>query len=161
MWRLIALILLTPAAATAGPLDGKSYIVEISSSQDASGYAAYLLPPLLKVLKRSALRPAKGPGADVVFNIVTESDVGRWVGKGSARTWLYRVDVTVGISPESHVIPVDGTPRFGVRARLTTPDPDREDELACLIALAARTAIANYRPEGLLDTDGSSCLRPG
>ena len=67
--------------------------------------------------------------------------------------------ITVGISPAAYVIPEDQTPAFGVRADLLTPNPDRDDELACLIKLAARTALANYAPTGLFQTDGSSCLR--
>lgn len=156
---LAAIALILAAPALAGPLDGKSYIVEISSSQSSSGYAEYLLPPLLAELARSRMRPAKGPGADVVVNIVTESDVGQWVGSGDARQWLYTVQITVGISPESYVIPQEGTPVFGIRARLMTPNSDREDELNCLTRLAARTAIRNYQPEGIFTTDGSSCLR--
>ena len=49
MMRLgrVPLVLVFAAAcagtAAAGPLDGKAYIIELSSSQDASGYGAYLL----------------------------------------------------------------------------------------------------------------------
>lgn len=151
--------LLSALPAAAGPLDGKSYMIELSSSQDASGYGAYLLPPLARALAKSRLTPARTPPADVIVNIVTGSDVGRWVGAGAAREWLYTVSVTVGISPEPYVIPPDGTPAFGVRADLLTPNPDREDELDCLIGLATRTAVANYRPRGIFTTDGSACLR--
>lgn len=147
------------APAIAGPLDGARYIIELSSSQYDSGLGEYLVPPLAKALNRAGMRTMNGPGADVVVNVVTGSDVGRWVGSGDDRAWLYEVAVTVGISPESYVIPFEGTPAFGVTARLTTPNPDREDELACLIGLAARTAIANYAATGHLSTDGSSCLR--
>lgn len=151
--------LLAALPAAAGPLDGKSYMVELSSSQDASGYGAYLLPPLARALARSRLTPARTPPADVIVNIVTGSDVGRWVDTEAGREWLYTVSVTVGISPEAYVIPPDGTPAFGIRADLLTPNPDREDELACLIDLATRTAIANYRPRGVFPTDGGACLR--
>lgn len=159
---LSLLLLPLPGSALAGPLSGKSYIVEMSSSQSASGYADYLLPPLLKELAASDLKPWKtlGPGADVVVNVVTGSDVGRWVDQGGEEVWLYTVSVTVGLSPESYVIPYEGTPDFGIRADLLTPNPDREDELACLIRLATRTALANYRQGGgVLRTDGSACLR--
>lgn len=147
------------SGAMAGPLDGKSYIIELSSSQYSSGYGEYLVPPLAAVLATSGMRAAKGPGADVVVNIVTQSDVGQWIGQGEAREWLHTVQITVGISPEAYVIPFEGTPAYGVRARLLTPNPDREDELECLIKLAARTALANYRPTGLLVADGQGCLR--
>lgn len=159
--RHLALLLaaLLPAPALAGPLDGKTYIVELSSSQYDSGYGTYLLPPLVKALASSGMTDKRGPGADVVVNIVTDSDVGRWVGSGAQRVWIYTISATVGISPESYAIPYEGSPAFGVRAVLQTPNPDRPDEMDCLIGLAARTAIASYRPTGILDTDGSACLR--
>lgn len=147
------------APAWAGSLDGKTFIIEMSSSQYASGYAEYLVPPLAKVLARSRMKPMKGPGADVAINIVTHSDGGQWVGEGEGRQWLYTVSITVGISPGDYGIPVDGTPKFGVRASLVTPDGDREDELACLIGLAAEQAIDRYRLEGLIEIDGAACLR--
>jgi hypothetical protein len=153
----IAATLTGPAAA--GPLDGKRYIIELTSSPHSSGYGEFLVAPLDRALRRAGLRPANGPGADVVVNAVPTSDTGRWTGTGDARTWTYRIQITVGISPEDHVLPRDGTPLFGVRATLDTPNPDRADELACLVALATRTAVANWRPRGLLTTDGQSCLR--
>ncbi len=161
MMRLAAALLaLATTQAHAGPLDGKSYIIELSSTQYGSGYGNYLLPPLAKVMAHSGMRAQNGPGADIVANIQTESDVGQWLGSGADRVWTYTLSITVGLSPESYPIPFEGTPAFGVTARLKTPNPDRDDELACLITLAARTALANYRPEGRLFTDGASCLRP-
>lgn len=159
--RLGVLLALLGSPALAGPLTGKSYMVEMSSTQVSSGYAGYLLPPLLKELAASDLvaHNTPGPGADVVFNITPDSDNGHWVTQGGKKRWLYAVRVTVGISPESYVIPVDGTPAFGVTARLTTPDPDREDEMDCLIRLAARTAIRDYRPKGAEAVDGQACAR--
>jgi len=159
MRTLLALLLLT-TPALAGPLTGKSYIIEISSTQ-SSGLDRYLLPPLMDVLDRSDLTPhtTLGPGADIVVNVTWGSDVGRWVGAGDAKAWLYTVTVTVGLSPEAYQIPYDGTPAFGIRATLETPNGDRQDEMACLIRLAARTALVNYRPQGILKTDGQSCLR--
>jgi hypothetical protein len=161
MRTLIFAAAFTCAAATAvaDPLDGKSYIIELSSSQFASGYGNDLVPPLVSVLADANLRSVTGPEADIVVNIVTDFDVGQWMGQGADRVWTYTVQITVGISPGAYVIPDDGTPAFGVRARLLTPDRDREDELACLIKLAARTAIANYAPTGLFQTDGEACLR--
>mgnify|MGYP001164515752 FL=1 len=155
----LAAALLAAAPAGAGPLDGKRYMIELSSSQYGSGYGEYLVPPLAAALAKTGLRAARQPPADIIVNVVTDSDVGRWVGAGASRQWLYTVTVTVGLSPEAYVIPPDGTPAFGVRATLVTPNPDREDELACLIRLAARTAVANWRPTGMLGTDGSACLR--
>ena len=157
-----AIALSLPAAmAGAGPPDGKSYIIELSSSQSSSGYGDYLLAPLASVLAGSGMVAKNGPGpdADVVVNIVTHSDVGQWLLQGEDRQWICTFDVTVGISPESYMIPFGGTPVFGVRARLLLPNSDREDELVCLIKQAARTALAAYRPEGIFQTDGSDCLR--
>ena len=147
--------------AVASPLSGKSYVVETSSSQSSSGYADYLLPPLLRVLEHSTLKPWKklGPGADVVFNVVTHSDVGQWMETAKGREWLYTQTITVGVSPESYTIPFEGTPQFGVAATLITPNSDREDELACLIEFAARQAIALYKPSGIVKISGQSCLR--
>ena len=107
------------------------------------------------------MRARNGPGADIVVNIQTESDVGQWLGKGTNRVWTYTLSITVGLSPETYVIPFDGTPAFGVTARLKTPNPDREDELACLITLAARTALGQLpacRPPFV--TDGSKLPAP-
>ncbi len=157
--RLLLPLILLASPALAESLEGKSYIVEISSSQYDSGYGAYLLPPLLSVLERSGMRARNGPGADVVVNIVTDSDIGRWVGTGDSRAWIYTIAATVGLSPEAYVIPPDGTPVFGIRAVLETPDPDRQDEWDCLIRLAARTALKNAGKTGVLTADGQSCLR--
>ncbi len=154
---ILALLLATPAAAD--PLAGKSYIIQMSSTQYSSGYGEYLMPPLIKVLQQSGMAAKAGPGADVVVNVETESDVGRWVGTGAAKVWIYTISATVGISPEAYDIPYEGTPAFGVKAVLETENPDRQDEMDCLITLAARTALANYRPTGILQTDGASCGR--
>ena len=154
-----ALASLPVAAGAASPLDGKTYIIEMSSSQSASGYADYLVPPLVRAIAKAGLQPKGGPGADVVFNVVTQSDVGQWMKTANGREWLYTFTVTVGISPENYVIPFEGTPQFGVAATLITPNSDREDELACLIELAAREAIARYRPKGIVTISGQSCLR--
>lgn len=146
-------------AAMAGPLDGKTYIIEMSSSQNSSGYSRYLVPPLAKALNDAGLKSKGGPGADLAANVITHSDVGQWMNTGSDRQWLYTVTITVGISPENYRIPYEGTPKFGVAATLVTPDGDREDELACLIGLAARTAVEKYKPDGLMRISGDACLR--
>ncbi|MDZ4312615.1 MAG: hypothetical protein U1A24_18860 [Cypionkella sp.] len=159
MFRLALATVMIAAPPMADPLSGKSYIVELSSTQSSSGYGEYLLPPLLKALQGSGLKAKSGPGADLVINIKPDSDVGRWVGAGENRVWLYTISATVGISPESYMIPFDGTPVFGITASLQTPNPDRQDEMDCLITLAARTALKNYRPTGVFKTDGSACAR--
>ena len=124
-----------------------------------SGYAAYLVPPLSKAFDDAGFKAMRGPGADIVVNLVTASDVGRWVEKPEGREWLYTVTITAGISPADYVIPFDGTPKFGAQVSLLTPNGDREDELACLITLAAKTAIAHYQPAGLYKASGQECLR--
>lgn len=149
----------TASGSLAGPLDGKRYMIELTSSQFASGYGAYLVPPLVDAFSAAGLEVVAGPEADVVVNIITDRDTGQWLDVGDDFAWLYTVMITVGISPASYVIPEDQSPVFGVRATLLTPNPDRDDELACLIRLAARTALANYAPTGFFQTDGSSCLR--
>lgn len=156
---MFALLPASGTPATAGPLDGKTYIIELSSPQFSSGYGEILVPPLADALDAAGLRQKGGPGADVVVNIVTEADVGQWMGTGDAREWIYTVDIMVGISPESYIIPYEGTPVLGVKARLLTPNSDRLDELECLTRLATRTVVANYGKTGILRTDGSSCLR--
>jgi len=156
----LSLSVIARPVEAASPLDGKTYIIEVSSSQSASGYAAYLLPPMVRAIEQAGLRPVKpGPGADIVFNIVTHSDVGQWMDTPKGREWLYTVTITTGISPESYVIPFEGTPQFGVAVSLITPNGDREDELACLIELATREAIARYKPKGLIKLSGQACLR--
>jgi hypothetical protein len=151
--------LTSATAAIAGPLEGKTYIIEMSSSQNSSGYSRYLVPPLAKTLNEGGLKSKNGPGADFVANVVTRSDVGQWMKTGSGRQWLYTVTITVGISPESYSIPYEGTPKFGVAAMLVTPNGDREDELACLIGLATRTAVEKYKPAGFMAISGDGCLR--
>jgi hypothetical protein len=110
-------------------------------------------------MKASGMQAKSGPGADLVVNVETGGDQGHWLGTGAAKRWLYTVTATVGLSPESYEIPYDGTPKFGVRATLETPNPDREDEMDCLISLAARTALRDYRDKGLEAVDGQHCLR--
>jgi hypothetical protein len=146
-------------AAAADPLKGKSYIIQLSSTQYSSGYGNYLVPPLASVLRKSGMRAVNGPGADLVINVETSSDVGQWAKLGAQKVWLYTISATVGISPESYSIPYEGTPAFGITAHLKTPNPDRQDEMDCLIKLAARTALANYRSSGIFPVDGSSCMR--
>ena len=152
---LLALLLATPAHAD--DWHGKKYIIQLSSSQYASGYGKYLLPPLVAALKTSGLRDANGPGADVAVSVATDSDVGRWVGSGAGKVWTYTISATVGISPEAYMFPDDDTPAFGIKAVLQTPNSDSEPEMDCLIKLAAQTALQNYRPTGIFQTDGSAC----
>lgn len=142
----------------AGPLSGKSYIIQMTSSAMDSGYANYLVPPLAAELAKSGMKAMRGPGADLAVTINTDEDVGQWVTRNGKRQWLYTFSVTVGLSPADADIPDQGPPVFGVRATLMTPSSGRDDELACLIHLAAAEAIARYKPTGLVKVDGSRCL---
>lgn len=156
----IAFLLPAFAGAVGGePLSPRKYIIQMASSQVDSGYANYLVPPLAKVFDDAGFTAMRGPGADVVVNIITDSDVGQWMATPNGREWLYTVRITVGISSENYDIPYEGTPQFGAEVALVTPNGDREDELACLITLAARTAIAHYQPKGLYKASGQKCLR--
>ena len=157
--KTFLLLALVASPADSGPLTGKSCIIQMSSTQHASGHAEYLLPPLYAVMSTSGLRAQGGSKADVVVNVETASDVGQWLERGGARVWLYTIAATVGISPESDAILYEVTPAFGVRASLLTSNPDRQRECDCLIKLAARTALQNDRPTGLLAVDGSRCSR--
>ena len=47
------------------------------SVQYDSGYADYHVPPLATVMATSGMTSNGGPGADVVVNIITDSDVGQ------------------------------------------------------------------------------------
>jgi hypothetical protein len=155
------LVILLPFAdpSCARPLAPGKYIIQMASSQVDSGYANYLVPPLAKVFDDAGFTAMRGPGADVVVNIITNSDVGRWMTTANGREWMYTVKITVGISSENYDIPYEGTPQFGAELSLVTPNGDREDELACMITLAAKTAIAQYRQKGLYKASGQACLR--
>jgi hypothetical protein len=131
----------------------------MASSQVDSGYANYLVPPLAKAFDDAGFTAMRGPGADIVVNIITNSDVGQWMATAKGKEWMYTVTIIVGISPEDYDIPYEGTPKFGAEVSLVTPNGDREDELACLITLAAKTAIAQYRPQGIYKASGQQCLR--
>ena len=156
---ILATLLVSSSQGWAEDVPGKKYIIQMSSSQVDSGYANYLVPPLAAVFNKAGFQAMRGPGADFVVNIVTHSDVGKWVNTGKGKEWLYTLTITVGISPENYDIPFEGTPKFGVAASLLTPNGDREDELDCLIRFTARNAIDEYRPSGIIRISGQSCLR--
>ena len=156
---LIAASCADASPVSAAPLAARKYIIQMSSSQVSSGYADYLVPPLAKVFNDAGFEAMRGPGADIVVNIQTSSDVGQWMTTANGKEWMYTVKITVGISPENYDIPYEGTPQFGAEVSLVTPNGDREDELACLITLAAKTAIAHYQLKGLDKVSGQACLR--
>lgn len=165
--RLIHCAILIAAAAPAAaepspdfPRKG-SYIIQMTSSQVASGFAEYLVPPLEKAFRKTGMRYAGGPDAQFAATLQTGSDVGAWHGEGDARQWLYERFVTVGLSPADVDIEPEGKlmPHFSITARLVTPNEDRVDELNCLVALATRELAARYRPKGHVTVDGTSCAR--
>ncbi len=144
--------------AFAGPLSGKSYIIQMSSPQYKSGYAHFLVPPLSDALRKTDLIE-KSTGADIVVNVITHSDVGKWVKTGKGRQWLYTSSVTIGISPSTYEIPYEGTPQFGAKVSLLTLNADREGQVDCMIALGVKVAVEKYQPKGIIKVDGSQCLR--
>jgi hypothetical protein len=139
---------------------GKSFLVQATSSQSASGMSDIFAPPLGKALVGAGLRIG-GRDAALAASVELTSDVGRWYGRGEARRWLYRRKVTVGLSPAEFEIEQAGKlrPAFAVRASLVTADADRVDEMACLIRLAVDVMKTRYRPRGRIDIDGQVCAR--
>lgn len=138
-----------------------SYIIQLTSSQYASGFADYLVPPLQKAFRKTGMRYVGGPAARYAATVETGSDVGRWYGTGADAQWLYERFVTVGLSPADADIEPQGklAPHFSITARLVTPNEDRVDELNCLIALATRELAARYVPKGHVTVNGASCAR--
>jgi hypothetical protein len=145
--------------ASAGPLDGKTFVVQISALQNDVGYAEYLMRPLAKNLIKAGMRSTLKPPPDLVANVFWSGDGGSWHGSGAERAWRYRFSVTVGLSPDDYPIPFEGTPAFGVEAVVYSESSDNEETFICMMGLAARTAVANYRPTGLLQVDGASCRK--
>jgi hypothetical protein len=161
---LLALSLPAPASAQQASAEfpaGRSYIVQLTSTQATSGFGEYLVPPLTRAFRKAGLRYDGSPSADFAATVETGSDVGAWYGKGAARAWLYDRTVTVGLSPASDPIDIAGrlVPAFAVTVHLRTPNPDRVDELECLIALATAELAARYRPRGKVAVNGQSCAR--
>lgn len=156
---LFAFLLVAHTVQAASPLKGKSYMLQMASTQ--SSLTEFYVPPMADALDAAGLTPKSGlgPGADVIVNLVHTYDVGKWVETASGREWLYTIRFTAGISPEAYPIPHDGTPQFGVEAALVTPNPDREDEWRCLIRLAVSEAAARYQKTGLIRVSGQKCLR--
>lgn len=164
--RIIALLCLAlagPAVAQQSPEfpKGRSYIVQLTGSQAASGFGNYLVPPLTQAMRKAGLRYRGDAGVEFAATVETGSDVGKWQGSGAGRAWLYTRFVTVGLSPADIDIEPEGrlTPSFWVKVQLVTPNEDRVDELNCLIALATRELAARYRPEGGVTVDGQGCAR--
>lgn len=142
------------------------FIIQLTSSQFVSGFGEYLVPPLLKAFRKTGMRYTGGPDAggpepDFAATVETGSDVGKWYDRGEARVWLYQRAVTVGLSPADMDIEPQGrlAPAFSVTVKLITPNPDRVDELNCLIALATRELAARYRPRGHVVVNGQGCAR--
>ncbi len=160
---LAAAIAAGTAAAETSPEfpRGGSYIIQLTSSQYASGLGEYLVPPLDKAFRRTGMRYEGGPKAQFAATVQTESDVGSWHGTGDARVWLYERSVTVGLSPADVDIEPEGklSPSFSVTVRMLTPDADRVDEMNCLIALATGELSARYKPRGHVLVNGSGCAR--
>lgn len=153
-----------PGAGAAGAersaLAGRTYVVQMTQPQVASGLAAHLLPPLTAAFARAGLVYRGGPDAEWVATVDTSSDVGAWYGSGSARRWLYMREVLIDIGPQAAMEKRPYGSRRGVAARLRTPDEDRADEYACLVDLAVADIAAHGPPKGRRTVDGAACARP-
>lgn len=156
-------IVALPAQAQQSPDFPKSdsFIIQLTSSQYASGLGEYLVPPLLRAFRKTGMRYLGGPGAGFAATVESRSDVGEWYGAGDARQWLYARRVTVGLSPADVDVEPEGrlSPSFAVTALVITPNEDRVDELECLIALATRELSFRYRAVGHVTVDGRGCAR--
>jgi hypothetical protein len=161
----VAMVLAAALPATADPSPDfphkASYIIQMSSSQYASGFAEYLVPPLRTAFRKTGMRYTGGSAAQYAATVETGSDVGRWYETGAGAKWLYERFVTVGLSPAEADIEPQGklSPHYSVTAKLVTPNEDRVDELNCLIALATRELAARYVPKGHVTVNGASCAR--
>lgn len=162
LWSLLVILLATPLYAQKSPdFPGNTRVViQLTSSQFVSGLGDYLVPPLYAALQEIGLIYDDGSNADYAATVEIGSDVGKWRGSDNAE-WLYERYVTVGLSPAEKDIELDGKlqPSFSVTVLLVTPDPDRVDELNCLIDLATRELAARYRPKGHVFVDGKRCAR--
>jgi hypothetical protein len=139
---------------------GQTYIIQLTSSQVASGLGEYLVPPLKKAFDASGLVYHGGAGAAYAATIRPSSDVGKWFGSAPDRKWLHTRLVEIGLTPAGEdPEPPRGSPAFAVTARLVTPDADRVDELNCLVELAVREIAARYRARGRVTVDGAACAR--
>lgn len=162
-FSVLLMALAAPAGAQQSPEFPKSgsFIIQLTSSQYASGMGEYLVPPLQKAFRKTGMRYEGGPGAGFAATVESGSDVGKWYGTSDAATWLYERRVTVGLSPASIDIEPEGrlNPSFSVTAVILTPNEDRVDELDCLIALATRELSLRYKPTGHVTIDGKGCAR--
>lgn len=131
----------------------------MTSSQVASQFAEYLVPPLQSAFRSTGMKFAGAGKADFAATVQTDFDVGQWINKGDDVVLLYTRSVTVGLSPADANIGPHGvlSPHFSVTAKLTTPNPDRVDELDCLIKLATRELAARYEAKGHVTVNGQSC----
>ena len=160
----LAFLAAAPALAQSSAFPaGRSYIVQMSSSQAGSGYAQYLAGPLVKAMNATGLVSKGAKDAEFAATLDTTADVGKWFGKGEARRWLYTRKVLVGLSPANYKTPplkdLTEVPAFGVTASLITENEDRTDELACLVDLATKTLAARYTLKGRVAVDGQGCKR--
>jgi len=153
---LLALPLAGRAEAAGAPV-GRSYVVMMTQPQIASGLARYLVPPLVDALDRAGLVNAKGPGAEWVVSVETSSDHGSWLGSGESRRWRHDRRVAVTFAPNEGFPRKSTTDGFTVDARVVTADPDRVDEYRCLVDLAVKTAMAEWRRSGRTEVRGVAC----
>ena len=162
-----ATALALPASAQQSPDFPKKdkFIIQLTSSQYASGLGEYLVPPLLKAFQKTGMIYAYDTDADFTATVETGADVGKWYEADDdavvAEVWKYERFITVGLSPATMDVEPGGklAPAFSITVKLVTPNQDRVDELNCLIALATRELAARYTAKGHVLIDGSRCAR--
>ncbi len=145
-------------AAETAP-NGRSYVVMMTQAQIGSGLARHLVPPLTAALDRAGMVNAKGPTAEWVVSVETSADDGGWLGSGESRRWRHKGTVSVTFAPNEGFPRKPETATFTVDAKIVTADPDRPDEYRCLVDLAVRTALAQWRRSGRIEVGGVECER--
>lgn len=157
---LVAAVLFAAGSSGAGAGDapvGRGYVVMMTQPQIASGLARHLVPPLTDALDRSGMINAKGPTAEWVVSVDSAADDGAWLGSGESRRWRHERTVSVVFAPNRGFPRSPDVPTLTVAAKVVTADPDRTDELRCLVDLAVKTAFARWSPSGRLAVHGVAC----
>lgn len=155
---LCGLVLASPPAeaADAGP-QGRSYVVMMTQSQISSGLVRDLLPPMVDALDRNGMTNARGPSAEWVVSVDGSFDHGAWLGSGESRRWRHTRTVSVTFAPNEGFPRKATTSTFTVDARVVTADTDRMDEFRCLVDLAVKTAMTQWKPSGRVAVAGVAC----
>lgn len=151
------LLVVSPAGAAAGGPQGRSYVVMMTQSQISSGLVRDLLPPMIDALDRAGMTNAQGPSAEWVVSVESSFDHGAWLGSGESRRWRHTRTVSVTFAPNEGFPRRSATPTFTVDARVVTADTDRADEFRCLVDLAVKTAMKQWKASGRVPVAGVAC----